>query len=114
MLRISVFILAAALAGGATGGPDYNWQLSEKQAIAIGNSALAANHIDPMRYRWHQHVWRIIEDRQWFIIFSARYPGPGGNDVLVTVHDQSRKTTVRVLAMRWNDRVETVVPRYKY
>jgi hypothetical protein len=91
-----------------------DWQLSEKQAIAIANGALAKNHIDPMRYRWHQQVWRIIDTRDWFIQFSARYPGPGGNDVLVTLNDQTRKASVRVLPLRWSDRVETVTPQYKY
>ena len=103
-----------AFAFSATNAGALDWQLSEKQAIAIANNALAANHVDPMRYRWHQQVWRIIETRDWFIQFSARYPGPGGNDVLVTLNDQTRKATVRILPLRWSDRVETVVPHSKY
>ena len=41
-------------------------------------------------------------------------PEPGGNDVLAVLNDQSRKAAVRVLPLRWSDRVETVVPQYKY
>ena len=99
--------------GGPTESEVYEWQLSEKQALSIANAALAANHIEPARYKWHQQVWRIIDTRDWFIQFSARYPGPGGNDVLVTLNDVSRKASVRVLPLRWSGRVETVVPQYK-
>jgi hypothetical protein len=114
MPRVLVLLLAVALAACATQGPVYEWQLSENQALSIANGALAANHIDPSRYRWHQQVWRIIDTREWFIQFSARYPGPGGNDVLVVLNDESRKATVRVLPLRWSDRVETVVPQFKH
>ena len=104
----------SANARDAAPAPVYDWQLSQKEALSIANRALAANHIDPWRYRWHQQLWRIIDTHEWFIQFSARYPGPGGNDVLVVLDDQSRKTKVRVLGIRWNDRVETVVPQYRY
>ncbi len=114
MLRVLPFVLGMVLGGFATHASNYEWQLSEKQALSIANQALAANHIDPLRYRWHQQVWRIIDDREWFIQFSARYPGPGGNDVLVKLNDQTRRATVRVLPIRWSDRVETVTPQYKY
>jgi len=114
MRRVIVFIFAVALAVFPTRGAAYEWQLSEKQALSIANAALAANHIEPSRYRWHQQVWRIIDTREWFIQFSARYPGPGGNDVLVVLNEQSRKAAVRVLSLRWSDRAETVVPQYKY
>ena len=114
MSRVIVSVVAVVFAVFPTQGAVYEWQLSEKQAISLANAALAANHIEPSRYRWHQQVWRIIDTREWFIQFSARYPGPGGNDLLVVLNDQSRKSAVRVLPVRWSDRVETVVPQYKH
>jgi hypothetical protein len=53
MLRIAVFVVATSLAGCSTQGLTDNWHLSEKQAIAIANGALAANGFEPSKYRWH-------------------------------------------------------------
>jgi len=64
--RVIVFVVAAAFTVFPTQGAVYEWQLSEKQALSIANSALAANHIKRSRYRWHQRVWRIIDTREWF------------------------------------------------
>ena len=112
MRRTFLFVLAVALAGYATQGLADDWRLSEKQAIGIGNGVLAANHFEPSRYRWHQRVWRYTDTRDWFIEFSPRYPGPGGNDVLVIVNDQSQKATLRVLPTRWSGGTRTVVPQF--
>jgi hypothetical protein len=51
MLRSPVFVVTVALAGCATQGVVNDWHLSEKEAIAIGNSALAANNFQPSKYR---------------------------------------------------------------
>ena len=91
MSRSLLFAFAVALAGCATQGSADDWHLSEKKAIAIGNGALAAKGFEPSKYRWHQRVWRYTDTRDWFIEFSARYPGPGGEDVLVVLNDDSRK-----------------------
>jgi hypothetical protein len=88
------------------------WHLSEKQAIAIANGALAANGFEPSKYRWHQQVWRYTDTRDWFIDFSPRYPGPGGEDVLVVLNDESRKATVRPTGVRWSGGTRTVVPEF--
>jgi hypothetical protein len=112
MLRFPAFIVVVALAGCATQGPVYDWQLSENQALSIAKVALAANNFEPSRYRWHQQVWRIIDTREWFIEFSPRYPGPGGNDVLVVLNDESRRATVHPLAVRWSAGGRTVVPQF--
>jgi hypothetical protein len=112
MLRVPVFAIAVALAGCATQAPVHDWKLSERQALDIAKGALAANNFEPSRYRWHQQVWRYTDTRDWYIEFSPRYPGPGGNDVLVVLSDESRNTkTVRVLPLRWSAGTRTVVPQ---
>jgi hypothetical protein len=105
-------VAIASLVGCVTQGPMDDWHLSEKQAIAIGNRALAANGLDASKYRWHQQVWRYTDTRDWFIIFSPRYPGPGGEDMLVVVNDQSQKAIVRPTGMRWSRGARTVVPEF--
>ena len=112
MLRVAVFVVTATLVGCAAQGPMDEWHLSQKQAIAIANGALAANRFEPSRYRWHQRVWRYTDTRDWFIEFSPRYPGPGGEDVLVVFNDQSRKMTVRPTGVRWSGGTRTVVPEF--
>jgi hypothetical protein len=112
MLHVPVFVVTVGLAGCATQGPVDHWHLSEKQAIAIGNSALVANNFQPSRYRWHQRVWRYTETRDWYIEFSPRYPGPGGEDVLVVLNDESQKATVRPTGVRWSGGTRTVVPEF--
>ena len=109
MLRIPTLLVAVALAACAT---QDDWHLSENQALAIGNRALAANNLDPARYRWHQHLSRFTDTRDWDIEFSPRYPGPGGNDVLVVINDDSQRATVRVLPTRWSSGARTVVPEF--
>ena len=111
MLRVVVFVVIATLAGCATQGPMDDWHLSEKQAIAVANGALAANGFEPSKYRWHQQAWRYTDTRDWFIEFSPRYPGPGGEDVLVVLNDQSQKATVRPTGVRWSGGTRTVVPQ---
>jgi hypothetical protein len=108
--RVIVFFIVVTLAGCATQGSTDDWHLSEKQAIAIASGALAANGFEPLKYRWHQHVWRYTGTRDWFIEFSARYPGPGGEDVLVILNDESQKATVRPTGLRWSSGARTVVP----
>ena len=110
MLRALAFIVVVALAGCVSESPVADWHLSEKQAIAIANGALAVNNFEPSRYRWHQQVWRYTDTRDWYIEFSPRYPGPGGNDVLVVLNDVSRKTTVHPLPLSWSGGARTVVP----
>jgi hypothetical protein len=112
MFRIASLVVAVALAGCATQGPDYDWQLPEKQAIAIGNGALAAKNLEPSKYRWHQQVSRYTGTGEWFIEFSPRYPGPGGNDVLVVINDKSRQARVYPTDVRWSGGARTVVPEF--
>ena len=117
MQRGFVLVIAVAVASCATQGPVQDWRLSQNQALAIGNNALAANNLEPARYKWHQYVCRFTDTRDWYIVFSPRYPGPGGNDVVVTINDVSQRTTVRVLDQRWTAGAGTAVPDfggYKY
>jgi hypothetical protein len=110
MRRVSMFVVAVGVAGCAT--QELDWHLSQNQALDIGNRALAVNNLDPARYRWHQHLSRFTDTRDWYIEFSPRYPGPGGNDVLVVVNDVSQRVTVRVLPTRWSSGARTVVPEF--
>ncbi|MBX6324949.1 MAG: hypothetical protein IRY93_02790 [Chthoniobacterales bacterium] len=112
MRRLYPLIALLLVAGCATQELDRGWRLSEKQAIAIGNRALAANGLDPSKYRWHQLVWRYTDTRDWYILFSARYPGPGGEDVLVVLNDESQKATVKLTGMRWSGGARAVVPEF--
>src|SRR5262245_35273815 len=75
MTRVAVLVVSVGLAACAT---QDDWHLSQSQALAIGNRALAANNLDPAKYRWHQHLSRFTDTRDWHIEFSPRYPGPGG------------------------------------
>lgn len=109
MLRVPIFVLAVAIAGCAT--QDSDWNLSQKEALAIAKNALTANNFQLSRYP-HQDLWRFTDTRNWFIEFSPRPPGPGGNDVLVILNDESRKTIVRVSPVRWSSRSPVVVPQY--
>jgi hypothetical protein len=109
MLRIPIFVLAVALAGCAT--QDSDWYLSQKEALAIAKNALTASNFQTSRYP-SQRLWRFTDTRDWYIEFSPAPPGPGGNDVLVVLNDESRKTTVRVLPVRWSSRSPVVVPHY--
>ena len=107
MSRILAFVVTAALAGCAT--QDVDWHLSQPQALAIAKNALTANNFQPSRYP-HQHLSRFTDTRDWHIEFSPRYPGPGGNDVLVVLNDDSQRATVHVLPTRWSGGARTVIP----
>jgi len=109
MLRIPTLGVAVALAGCATQDPD--WRLSQNHALAIAKNALTANNFQPSRYP-HQRLSRFTDTRDWFIEFSPRYPGPGGNDVLVVLNDDSQRATVRVLPTRWSGGARTIVPEF--
>ena len=108
MLRVSTVVIAVALAACAT---QDDWHLSQNQALAIAKGALTANNFQPSKYP-HQHLSRFTDKRDWYIEFSPRYPGPGGNDVLVVLNDDSQRAIVRVLPTRWSSGARTAVPEF--